>query len=581
MRATDSRRAACILICWLARAALGCSSQVEEPASHGGASGDSTATGAQAAGGSAQSAAGGTSSAGAARGGSSGAAGSGGGTPTGAQAKAWLTAARRSSRAELDNVLRDVLGDTTAPASRFLVEDDYAPYDNDYTLQSASQALIDGLNALAEDVARRALSERRSKLVPCTPTGPGDAVCFEQVVKSLGERLLRRPLLDDEVRAYLGLQAFATETNPAVAHDFYTAVGLFLRAVLQDPEFLYRVEATSSSATPRLSGNEIATRLAFLIWGSTPDDDLLARAASGELDAAAGRAAAARRLLEDPRARGQLHRYHAMWLGYRAIPQSAALARAFQTETGALIDRVVFEERRNYLDLFTLDETYVDASLASHYGLAPPAAASSWVSYGSTGRAGILSHGSVLSAFSKFSDTSPTQRGILVRTRLLCEDVAPPPPSVNVDQPPAAGDSKCKTDRYARHRSTASCAACHSLIDPIGMGLERFDMAGRYREHDDELPECLLDGKGELPGVGSFSGPGELGAKLVQSGSLESCSIRQYLTFATGHRPGAAESDLVQAELAAFRSRGRDLSAWIVDFVSREAFVARQERETP
>src|SRR6185436_87909 len=130
--------------------------------------------------------------------------------------------ARRLSRAELDNTLRDVLGDQTSPAGQILADDPFTPYDNDYEEQRASRALIDSLQALAEDVALRVTAPG---LLPCTPTGPDDAACFRQVIETLGRRLFRRPLSEEEITAYLTLQAFATENNAAVAHDFYTAVG--------------------------------------------------------------------------------------------------------------------------------------------------------------------------------------------------------------------------------------------------------------------------------------------------------------------------------------------------------------------
>lgn len=508
--------------------------------------------------------------------------GSGAGTAAGPAGQLLSeSGARRLSQAEFDNVLADVLGESKRSASQILLEDEFTPYDNDYTLQQASQALIDGLQSLAETVARAALSDpvRRAQLVPCTPTGPADATCFRSVIQTLGQRLLRRPLRAEEVDAYLTLQEFSTENNPHVDNDFYTGVELFLRSVLQDPEFLYRIEtAASAPNTDRtLDSFEVATRLSFLITGSTPDDTLLAQATTGSLGTASLRRAQATRLLDSERARTQMHRFHAMWLGYRTIPHSAALSAAFDAETGALIDRVVFDEERGYLDLFTLGETQIDATLAQHYGLPVPAGGRAWVSYGDTGRAGILSHGSVLSAFSKFSDTSPTQRGILVRARLMCQEVPPPPANVDVDQPPGDPSAVCKIDRYAEHRRSSSCANCHALIDPVGFGLERYDMAGGWRDHEEGLPSCSIDGRGELPGYGAFSGPGELGQKLVKSGLLDACAVRQYLTFAIGRRPRPAEQAQLDAALAEFRAGGHDLSEWILDLVASDGFAQRRE----
>ena len=515
-------------------------------------------------------------------GGSSGAgpATPGAGAPS--AAAAFDSAARRSSRAELDAIIADVLGDPSRPASKQLLEDEYAPYDNDYTLQAASQALIDGLSALADDVAERVLADpvSRAKIVPCTPSGPGDAACFRSVIESVGARLFRRPLRVEEVEGYLGLQAFATEDNAAAENDFYTAVGLFLQSVLQDPEFLYRIELgtpTGAAGVFALDDYAIGSRLSFLLWGRGPDDQLLATAQSGVLTQPAARRSAAERLLAAAPAREQLRRYHAMWLGYRAIPHGPELTAGFSRETNALLDRVIFDEAHSYLELFTFPETFVNAGLADHYGLARPAGDNGWVQYSSTGRAGILAHGSVLSGFSKFSDTSPTQRGIFVRTRLLCQDVSPPPANVDVDQPPGSDQAVCKVERYAEHRASPSCGACHGLFDPIGFGLEQFDVAGRFRSNDEGRPECVIDGQGELPGYGVFSGPAELGSLLVQPGLLDACAVRQYLTFALGRRPSSAEQALVDARIQGFRERQFDFSELMLALVESPLFALRKE----
>src|SRR6478735_7863537 len=487
--------------------------------------------------------------------------------------------ARRLSRAEIDATVRDLLGDTTNPASRFLAEDEYTPFDNDYTRQRPSAALIDALEATAGDIAARVLDPAtRSRIVTCTPTGPGDAACFRQVIETVGRRLFRRPLSEDEITAYLTLQAFATENNPAVAHDFYTAVNLMLRSMLQDPEFLYRIEVGSPATQPgvlRLNGYEIATRLSYLLVGSAPDDRLLDLAATDALADPDQRRAEAMRLLADPRARDQVHRFHAMWLGYRAIPGSTDLLAAFNTETTSLIDKVVFDQPASYLTLFSSNQTYVNNLLADQYGLPRPAGGAGWVDYGSTGRAGILSHGAVLAAFSKFSDTSPTQRGILVQTRLLCNVVMPPPANVNVDQPPPATASACKLDRYAAHRTNASCGVCHNNLDPIGTGLEQYDIGGKFRTHDDGHPECPLDGEGALPGYGTFNGPAELGQKLIASGSLERCFVEHLLRYAVGRGLYPEEQGAVDTLVGAFKASDDSLTETLLSYVASDRFAQR------
>jgi hypothetical protein len=502
-------------------------------------------------------------------------------TPT----QASISEARRLSQAELDHTLRDLLGDTTGPATRLLSEDEYAPYDNDYSLQRVSAALIESLEALAADVADRATADPavRARIVPCVPASDGDAACFRMFVESFVSRAFRHPIPSEEVAAYMPLLVFATEVNPYVETDFYTAVNLVIRAVIQDPEFLYRIEVGTPTDVPNVSaldGHEIATRMAFLLWGTTPDEELLADATAGRLDTSDGRRAVAERMLDHDRAREQLHRFHAMWLGYRSIPVPAALAAGFDHQTSALVDRVVFEEDRDYLDLFTLGETYLDADLAAHYGLPAPATPEGWVPYPTdTGRAGILAHGSVLAAFSKFTDTSPTQRGIFVRTRLMCQTIAPPPPDVNVDVPPGdGGDAICKSDRYTLHRDgSTSCGSCHQLMDPIGFGLERFDVQGRFRLHDDGRPECPIDGEGDLPGFGTFSGPAELGQMLAEQGEIDDCVVRQLWEFAQGREAMAVEEDAITQTVDTFRANGRSMRTLLVEMVASPRFALRAE----
>jgi hypothetical protein len=493
--------------------------------------------------------------------------------------------ARRLSRTELANVVRDVLSDDSGATTKYLAEDVYRPFDNDYTVQHASGALIESLEAMATDIADRATSAaNRGKVVPCTPTGPGDAACLRQTIESVGQRLYRRPLSEAQITAYLTLQSYATENTPGVTHDFYTAVDLVLRSMLQDPEVLYRIETGTATGDPgiyKLDSYEVASRLSFLLWGSAPNAALLDQAKAGALLDGASRTQAAAALLADQHAKAQLERFHSMWLGYRASPAAADLAAAFSLESNKLIEKVVFDQPSSYLDLFTSPQTYINAKLATQYGLTAPAGGEGWVNYADDKRAGILSHGSVLAAFSKFSDTSPTQRGIFVQTRLLCNKVAPPPANVNVDQPPTNGDKVCKLDRYDAHRTLDSCKACHAQLDPIGYGLENYDIGGKYRTHDDAHAECILPDKGELPGLGEFSGPGQLARLLVDAGKVEQCFVQQLMTYAVGRELRPEEDSAKQAILTTFKADGYSLQQLLSKYVADDRFVLRQEEVAP
>jgi len=488
------------------------------------------------------------------------------------------TGLHRLSRIEYDNTLADLLGDTTRSGFAALPEDTHDPFDNDYATQLVSGALIAAVETLATGAsARLALDpNRRNALVGCTPSSAGDRVCLESFVRGFGRRAFRRPLADEEVTAYLGLSAFSIEAN-----DFYTGVDLALRAFLQDPSFLYRVEVgTPVPGAPglyRLGAFEIATRLSYFLLGSTPPDTLLDQAAAGALDDADGRRAAARQLLADRRGQDRVKAFHGFWLGYHQLPLAADIATAMRAETDALVNRVVFERKADYFDLFRATETFVNDALATHYGLpAPGSAGGAWVPYGSDPRRGILSHGTVLAQGAKFDDTSPTLRGEFIRSRLLCEDIPPPPPNVAVDQPPTATTtSSCKVDRYAAHR-TGGCATCHSRTDPIGFGLERYDRSGAYRITDKDHPECPISGDGEVTGVGSFNGPAALGDLLMASGKLEACVATQLYRMALGRRETASDQPTLSRLAAGFSQSGRRFDELLVELAADPSFIHRR-----
>ncbi len=487
---------------------------------------------------------------------------------------------RRLTRDEYDNTLRDLLGDTSGAGFLRLPEDVTDPFDNDYRHQQVSGVLVETVEVLAEEAAQRVLAdaEKRSRIVPCTPEGPGDDACLRAFITTFGRRALRAPVPAEDVERLAALGAYAVE-----AQDFWFGVELVLRAMLQDPRFLYRVEVgTPVEGQPgvfRLTPYELAARLSFFLWGSTPPEWLLDQAGQGGLDSQEGVRAAAVKLLDDERARARVDRFHALWFGYHQLPHSAELTQAMREETGALVRRVIFDAPGDYFGLFRAEQTKVDDTLAVHYGLpAPGSGIAQWVSYGASGRRGILSHGALLSQGTKFSDTSPTQRGIWVRERLLCQTVPPPPPNANVDEPPASTNgSNCKKDRYAAHANVGSCKGCHESLDGIGWGLENYDRQGRFRAHDDGESECAIDGRGVIPEFGSFQGPGELSELLLDTGYLEHCVTTQLFRFAHGRRETATDAQLIDQLATKWTDEGRAFTDLLVSVASHPTFAFRRE----
>lgn len=487
---------------------------------------------------------------------------------------------RRLSRTEMDHTLRDLLGDDTDPGTRFLPEDVIDPFDNDYTHQAVSTVLVESIETMANDVATRLVEDttRRQLVVGCEPTGPADATCMEGFVARVGRMALRRPLQGEEIESWtqLGLD-FAAQRS-----DFYEGVDTVLRVLLQHPNFIYRVEVGTPTEEPgvfRLDGYEVATRLSYFVWGTTPSEDLLDRAEAGELDSPVQVANLARTMLEDPRARERVDRFHAMWLGYYALPHDASLTTSMRQETRALLDDVIFDDPRSYLDVFAAGGSYVDDTLAELYGLpAPGSDDPTWVDYGETGRQGLLSHGSFLSVAARFGDTSPTQRGLLIRTRLLCQVIPPPPPEVDVDNPPEGGDAECKIDRYEEHRSNGACNGCHEQIDPVGFGLEQYDQMGRFRTAEADNPQCEITGEGRINGQ-PFSGPAGLADYVMDNDLLDACMVNQLYRMAMGHPVGFEDIRYVDDLLTRFREDGHRFDDLVLALVEDEAFSYRREED--
>ena len=489
-----------------------------------------------------------------------------------------LVGFRRLSRAELDETLHDLLGDQTRPGTQFLPEDVVDPFDNDYTHQAVSTVLIESLETMAMDVSQRLLADpaRRDQVVGCQPSGPTDAGCMESFVTNLGRRALRRPLTAEQIESWtaLGLD-FAGQRS-----DFYEGVDTVLRLLLQHPNFVYRMEVgrpTEDAGVFRLDDYEVATRLSYFIWGTTPSDELLDLADDGALSTPEDVRAAAEWMLADDRALDRVDRFHAMWLGYYALPHPPELTTSMRDETRSLLADVIFDAPRSYLEVFRAAGSYIDDTLADLYGLPSPGSDQpTWVDYGSSGRQGLLSHGSFLSVAAKFGDTSPTQRGLLVRTRLLCQQVAPPPPTVDVDNPPESPDSDCKYDRYEAHRSDGACFSCHEQIDPIGFGLEQYDQMGRFRTVEAENPQCTITGEGSIDGQ-AFSGPAGLSDYVIDNELLDTCMVSQLYRLAMGHEVGEHDIRYVDDLQASFREQGHRFDELVLSLVGDEAFLYRRE----
>lgn len=481
---------------------------------------------------------------------------------------------RRLTTWEVENILAETLRlESVQPGFSGLPFEASAPFDNDVATQAPQLVFVEAVEAMATRLTEELLDDptRFDEVVRCRDDG-----CLPQVVSQLGEQLWRNPLTPAEVD--LLVDAAAALEAPTT---FEQRVAFVLSAMMQDPAFLYVVELGTPDVAPSgrrwLSQDEIETRMALLLLGSSPVGGAFPPDGAADLRDPAARIALAGTLLQDRRARTVINRFHSQWMGYvGSLPWDAAQGMRLQAD--AMVEHVVFDEPQPWTELFRISETWLDPRLHELYDLPGEPLGPGWQDPALPERRGLLSWGAFLSAGGRSGETSPTLRGKLVADRLSCSPVPPPPPDVPADAPPVGEVGSCKADRYAVHNSDPACAGCHDRLDGVGMGLEGFDPYARTRvfeqdEFDQDRTECPVPTEGALPNLGSFSGPVELADLLLDEGVLQRCMVQHFLQWAD--RRGPLDSDPAEAQQRtdAWLAAGGEFQQLLLDHVAADSFA--------
>lgn len=422
----------------------------------------------------------------------------------------------------------------------------------------------------------------RLEVAGCSPTtaSAGDP-CISAVIEALGRRAWRRPLSDEEVSRYAET---AADVATLLGGDPWLGLGHAVGGLLQSPHFLYRVELgapVDDSERVVLDDYEVASRLSYLVWNTTPDDALLDAAARGELSDPDGLGTQVDRLLASPRARDGVLQVFVDMLDLDALGslhKDAVLLPSFTPTVGpAMREELVRVIEDTVLDqgdvrrLFDTTRTFVDRELASLYGVPGRFSKDDFEEVElPEGRGGLLTLGGFLAINSGEASTSPTKRGLTVRTVLMCQSIPPPPPDVEADLPePGEGEGPMtKRQQLEQHREDPACSSCHDFMDPIGLALENFDALGGYRTLDQGLP---IDPSGELDGE-PFADSVELGAQLAAHPATGTCLVRNVYRYAVGHIEQSEERELLQAVGQALEDSDYDLRAAVRALVTHEAF---------
>jgi hypothetical protein len=437
--------------------------------------------------------------------------------------------------------------------------------------------------ALASSISEQALNDaQREALVACKPTDPAkpDDACARQFITKYGELLFRRPLTEPETLARLRTAA----TGASQAGDFYAGLRLALTSLLVAPEFLFRVEtAEPSPENPkqyRLDAYTKAARLSYLFWDTTPDPELLAAAREGSLHSELGLKQQLTRLISSPRYEQGARAFFTDVLQLDGIENlvkepaiypkfNQAVADGAKEETLRTSVDLLIRQKRDYRDLFTSDETFINRALASVYKV-PFSSSSDWAPYTfppSAERSGILTQVSFLSLFAHPGRSSPTRRGIKVYEIFMCEPTPNPPADVDFSKVKDSTQGTVR-GRLLDHMANTGCTVCHRRSDPPGLALEHFDGLGQLRTAENGVP---IDVGAEVNGTKLVGAQG-LGNYLRTDRRVPACLVRNVYAYGVGRKTDERDEDYLAEQTKAFASSGYRVPDLMMQIASSPEF---------
>jgi hypothetical protein len=400
---------------------------------------------------------------------------------------------RRLTNAELENTLGDIFPAIKASWRGVKLGVDpisHLGFANDASVLQVNQQTAQEILDTAEEVATLVTtSPAFEQILPCAKTTP-DRACASSFMQTQGRRLFRRAVTDAELQDYLSLY-----DSVSVKSSFASGVKWMLVAAIQSPNSIYRSELGNVEGDVRkLTQHEIATELAYNYSGTTPSAELLDKADRGELSSPQALAAEAKTLLDSPRGQEVVRQLFRYWFRYERaasvtrpdVANYFTVRTSLVEETKRFIDQVVLTDRGGLKPLLTADFTFLDKTLTSHYGYGSATTDFVRTQRPASWGVGILAQGSILAANAQAQGSSPTQRGLLIYEKLLCNRRPDPPPNIPAIPPPAPGASTTR-DRYEKQHVQSGCLYCHKQFDPLGFAFEHFDEVGRYRADEKGL----------------------------------------------------------------------------------------------
>lgn len=435
-------------------------------------------------------------------------------------------------------------------------------------------------------------AERWPALVGCEPQPDLSDSCVETYVRAFGRRAFRRELTEEEAQQWVDVARNAATLSEDAATGLATATW----GILQSPNFLYRLEHAEPDlelGRIKFDAASMATRLAYLTTGTTPDEWLLDAAAAGELDTEEGIRSAATQLMAQEASGEFASEFFVelteVWQVLRVerdpevFPGVEELRASMLEEVRRWLGQVVLAPEADVRSFFDSNTTFVDDPLAEFYGL-PSSGEGAQPGGGvpdfqevqlslDTGRAGILGKAAFLMSHSSPDSSNPTRRGKFILHQFNCLTVRPPPADLMVAIPKSPEGQGAKTTRQLfeeQHRVDPTCVTCHELMDPFGFALEHFDAVGRYRETENGLP---INATGEFQGA-AFDGAVELGTVLRDSDATLRCFVENLYRYGNGVVDGKADAALIEELVGSLADRNYVWRDMLIDFAASDAFTS-------
>ncbi len=450
----------------------------------------------------------------------------------------------------------------------------------------------------------------RDRIFSCRPTTAAEEEgCATAIVTRLAAQAFRHPASRRDIAALMRFYADGRKER-----DFENGIASALEAILASPQFVFRVEPASAEAiarasqpgggrspktlarqapqtasletSERVSDVALASRLSFFLWESGPDAALTKVALQGRLTAPGELARQVSRMLKDPRADALSTRFAAQWLRLNDVgamlPDAIlypyydhTLGEAFVRETELFFQSIVRDDR-SVLDLLTADYSYVNERIARHYGIANVTGPEfRRVTLPET-RRGLLGQGSILVLTSVADRTSPVMRGKWIMEVLLGSPPPPPPPNVpalEATSGTAAGKVLSTRERMEEHRKSPACQSCHRVIDPLGLALDNFDVTGKWRIKDNEVP---VDSAGVMYDGTKIDGPASLRDALLKHQDVFLQTFTENLmTYALGRRVEYYDMPAVRAIIRQAATSDLRFSSFVFGIVNSAAFQRR------